>query len=90
MEKLNFLRTLTVEQFKADQKVDKVCVKQNPHTGKLFMTYGAATGAVASKGIPKHPMISEVQGEKTEKNPTGKFFLLHEEGEGGAPVLAQF
>lgn len=90
MEKLNFLRTLTVEQFKSEQKVDKVCVKQNPNTGKLFMTFGAAVGAVASKGIPSHPMISEVVGEPTEKNPSGKFFLLHEEGQGGAPVLAEF
>ena len=85
-----FLETLTVEQFKRAQGVDKVVVKQNPHTGKYFMTFGAKTGAVAKKGIPTNPMISFVQGEPTEKNPNGKFWILHEEGTGGAPVVATF
>ncbi len=82
---LKFRKTLTVEQFKAAQHVDKIQVKQNPNTNKLFFTFGAMTGAVAVKGIPEHPMISEVE------TPDGSvFFLLHEEGTGGAPVLATF
>ena len=82
---LKFRGTWTVEQFKAAQRVDKVLVKQNPKTNKKFFTFGSKTGAVAAKGIPAHPMISEVEA------PDGSiFFLLHEEGTGGAPVLATF
>lgn len=91
MEKnLNFISTQTVEQFKREQGVDRLDVKQNPRTGKLFFSFGAATGAVASAGIPKRPMVSKVQGTPSEQNPTGVFYLLHEEGNGGAPVMASF
>jgi hypothetical protein len=81
---LKFIDTLTVEQFKSKQQVSKIQVKKNPNTGKLFFTYGAKTGAVAAKGVPTHPMISLVQGDEDE------FYLLHEEGQGGAPVVAEF
>ena len=85
MEKnLVFKETLTVEQFKDTMKVSHLDVKKNPKTGKLFFTYGAKTGAVALKGIPQHPMLSLVTGSE------GPFWLLHEEGVGGAPVLASF
>ena len=82
---LQFIDTLTVEQFKAEKHVDKIQVKQNPKTGKLFFTFGAKTGAVAAKGVPSHPMISLVQGSDGDQ-----FYLLHEEGTGGAPVVATF
>ena len=86
MEKnLVFNETLTVEQFKAAHNVSRIDVKKNPMTGKLFFTFGAKTGAVAVKGIPAHPMISQVTGSDGST-----FFLLHEEGHGGAPVLASF
>ena len=82
---LTFHETFTVEQFKAAQRVDKLQVKQNPKTNKLFFTFGSKTGAVAVKGIPAHPMVSEVEA------PDGSsFYLLHEEGTGGAPTLATF
>ncbi len=86
MEKnLVFNDTLTVEQFKSRMMVDKIQVKQNPKTNKLFFTFGAKTGAVAVKGIPAHPMVSNVEA------PDGSsFWLLHEEGQGGAPTLAEF
>ena len=91
MEKnLIFKETLTVEQFKAAMHVSRIDVKQNPKTNKLFFTYGAKTGAVAVKGIPAHPMFSLVKGDPTPENPSGEFWLLHEEGQGGAPVLASF
>ena len=83
--KLTFGETLTVEQFKAQMMVTRVDVKQNPKTGKLFFTYGAKTGAVAVKGIPNHPMLSNVTGSDGSN-----FWLLHEEGQGGAPVLRSF
>lgn len=83
--KLTFNDTLTVEQFKAQMHVDHIDVKQNPKTGKLFFTFGAKTGAVAVKGIPAKPMLSNVTGDDGSS-----FWLLHEEGQGGAPVLASF
>lgn len=85
MAQLTFLETLTVEQFKAEKLVDKIQVKRNPKTNKLFFTYGAKIGAVAVKGVPTHPMISLVQGDNGDE-----FYLLHEEGQGGAPVVATF
>lgn len=85
MADLKFISTQTVEQFKKAQGVDSIKVRQNPHTSKLFFTFGAQTGAVSAKGIPTNPMISEVSGADGIC-----FFLLHEEGTGGAPVLAEF
>ena len=95
--KLTFGETLTVEQFKAQMMVSRVDVKKNPKTGKLFFTYGAKAGAVAVKGIPAKPMFSLVcpEGDTLDKAHAGErkcstFWLLHEEGQGGAPVLASF
>ena len=86
MEKnLQFNETLTVEQFKAANNVSRIDVKQNPKTNKLFFTYGSKTGAVAVKGIPNNPMLSNVTGSDGSS-----FWLLHEEGQGGAPVLTSF
>lgn len=82
---LKFIDTLTVEQFKNQTLVKEIQVRKNPNTGKLFFTYGGKTGAVSTKGIPTHPMISLVEGNDGEQ-----FYLLHEEGQGGAPVLATF
>ena len=98
MEKnLIFNDTLTVEQFKAQMNVSRIDVKKNPKTGTLFFTYGAKTGAVAAKGIPQHPMFSVVcpEGDTLDVAHAGErecstFWLLHEEGQGGAPVLASF
>lgn len=85
MADLQFNETLTVEQFKAQMNVSHIDVKKNPKTGKLFFTYGAKTGAVAVKGVPAHPMLSNVTGSEGES-----FWLLHEEGQGGAPTIATF
>lgn len=82
---LTFNETLTVEQFKAQMNVSKIEVKKNPQTSKLFFTYGSKTGAVAVKGIPSNPMLSNVTGDEG-----ASFWLLHEEGQGGAPTLATF
>lgn len=94
---LTFGETLTVEQFKEKVHVSRIDVKKNPKTNKLFFTYGAKTGAVAVKGIPTHPMFSAVcpEGCTLDIAHAGEigcstFWLLHEEGQGGAPVLASF
>ena len=81
---LTFNETLTVEQFKAKELVSRIDVKQNPKTGKLFFTYGSKAGAVAIKGVPSKPMISNVTGQDGST-----FYLLHEEGT-GAPTIASF
>lgn len=86
---LKFLETLTVEQFKSRMQVNKLQIKQNPKTSKLFFAFGANTGAVSSKGIPTNPMVSFVQGDPNEQNPDGRFWMLHEEAQ-GAPILAEF
>ena len=82
---LTFKETFTIEQFKAKEHVSKLSVKRNPHTDKLFFVYGTKTGAVALAGIPAEPMVSLV--ETPEGN---SFYLLHEEGKGGAETLAEF
>lgn len=87
---LQFLDTFTIEQFKAEKLVDKIQVKKSPKTGGLFFTFGAKVGAVARAGVPAHPMISFVKGDPTPENPSGQFYLLHEEGQGNAPVVAEF
>ena len=113
MANLNFIKTRTVEQFKDADKVERIDVKQNSTTNKLFIAYGAKTGAVSLKGIPTHPMLSlvnpDIDREPTEEESlyigvnikvngksvshpkaNGFFWLLHEEGQGGAPVVASF
>ena len=49
MEKLKFLETVTVNEFKAQKGVNKIEIKQNPHTGKCFFVYGCETGAVSER-----------------------------------------
>ena len=41
---LKFIKTWEVAQFKAQQGIEKLEVKQNPHTGKVFFVYGFETG----------------------------------------------
>lgn len=87
MEKLRFVETLSVEDFKTQQKVEKIEVKQNPHTGKCFFVYGIETGAVSdkfNKGQLTDPVISKVVSPEDGEI----FFMLHQRGEGGAPTLA--
>lgn len=81
---LIFNETLTVEQFKDKMKVSHIDVKKNPKNNNLFFSYGSQVGAVAVKGIPSKPMISNVTGDDGSS-----FYLLHEEGQ-GAPTIASF
>ena len=89
-QNLVFNETLTIEQFKAAQNVSRIDVKKNPNTGKLFCTFGAKTGMVSVKGIPQNPMMSNVSGIDRTTGEPFTCWLLHEEGKGGAPVLASF
>ena len=86
MNQLSFEKSYTVGQFKSEiSSGEPIEVLRNEKTGKLFFSYGPGrTGAVASKGIPtRRPIISEVVGDGGET-----FYLLHEQGEGGATKLA--
>lgn len=87
--KLEFLRTLTVEQFKAEMHADKLKVKRSKGSTKLYFTAGGVQGAVRKEGVPTKPMVSWVKGDITERTPDGKFWLLHQEGEGDAEIIAE-
>ena len=82
---LTFNETLTVEEFKELHNVTKISVRRNPHTSKLFMVFGSKTGAVSSAGVPTKAMVSNVTAPEGES-----FWLLHNQGEGGAPEVAKF
>ena len=87
MEKLKFLETMTVEEFKSKMSVNKIEVKQNPYTGKCFFMYGCETGAVSEKfinGEITNPVISQVCSPDTGD----MFYMLHQKGDGGVPTLA--
>ena len=82
---LKFLKTMSVAEFKALQQVEEI--KRNEHTGKCFFVYGFETGACSKKvetGDLTMPVISEVCSAETGD----MFFLLHQQGEGGATTLA--
>lgn len=85
---LQFLHTYTIEQFKENQHTDKISVRENPRTNKLFLTWisdgQVKKGAVSKKGIPSDPIISEVADEEGNV-----FFLMHGEGQ-GAPIISTF
>ena len=82
MEKLKFLETVTVNEFKAQKGVNKIEI-----TGKCFFVYGCETGAVSDKflnGKVTNPVISQVCSPDTGD----MFYMLHQRGEGGAMTLA--
>ena len=87
MESLKFIETMSVAEFKAQKEVKKIDVKQNPQTGKCFFVYGCETGAVSDKfanGEITNPVISQVCSPETGD----MFYILHQKGDGGAPILA--
>lgn len=87
MEKLKFLDTMTVTEFKSQKGVKSLEVKQNPNTGKCFFVYGCETGAVSEKfinGEVTNPVVSQVCSPDTGDT----FYMLHQKGESGAMTLA--
>ena len=87
MEKLKFIETLSIAEFKAKERVEKIEIKQNPKTGKCFFVYGIETGSVSEKfnrGELSDPVISKVVSPEVGE----MFYMLHQRGEGGAPTLA--
>ncbi len=87
MEKLHFIKTFSIEDFKAMQGVGQIQIKQNTKTGKCFFIYGRETGPVSEKflnGGLTNPVISEVCSPDTGD----MFFMLHQRGEGCTTTLA--
>ena len=85
--KLKFLKSWSVSQFKAEQQVDKIEILKNEATGKCFMAFGFETGAVSEKferGELTNPIVSQVCSAETGDT----FYLLHQKGEGGTQTLA--
>ena len=84
---LEFLQTMSIEDFKSQNQVDKIEIKRNEETGKCFFVFGLRTGACSRKvesGELTVPVISEVCSEDTGET----FYLLHQKGEGGAITIA--
>lgn len=91
MNTLEFIQSWTVAQFKNLVGADTLTVKQNGD--KFFFTWGpdrSQIGAVSKSGVPTRPIISKVHGDATPENPSGEFYLLHNEGDGGCPTVATF
>ena len=83
---LKFLKTWSVEQFKAANSVDEIKLLKNEISGKSFFAYGFETGACSQKllaGELTEPVISEVCSADTGET----FMLLHQKGEGTATLL---
>lgn len=87
MERLKFIETMSIADFKAKKGVERIEVKQNPQSGKCFIVFGIETGAVSdkfNKGLLTDPVISKVVSPEDGE----MFFMFHQRGEGGAHVLA--
>lgn len=82
MEKLDFLQSWSIEEFKAMKNAKKIEIKRNETTMKCFFTYGGGlNGAVSTRienGVCANPVISEVCSPDTGD----VFLLLHQQGEG--------
>lgn len=83
---LKFIKTWEVAQFKAQQGIEKLEVKQNPHTGKVFFVYGFETGPCSRKVETGHltdPVVSQVCNSRTGE----MFYELHQRGRGRSTYI---
>lgn len=72
LDGIKYLRTYSIDEFKVLFNCTVVSVKKN-NTGFLYFQYGINIGLVASRGVPKDPVISIVI------NSNGRLFaLLHD------------
>ena len=79
---LAFLQTWSIPQFKQLNGIERIDIKRNEKTQKLFFVYGLETGTCSKKaesGEIDNPVISEVVSTQTGE----QFLLLHQQGEGG-------
>lgn len=88
MERLRFVKTMSVSDFKTGMGINEIEVKRNPHTGKLFFVFGDGIGAVSERFEEDEitsPVISQVCSSDTGE----LFYLLHQMGNGGCRTLAR-
>lgn len=103
---LTFIETMTVEQFKAAQKVDKIDIKPMPRRnpdGSIMKDAEGKTMYYEKKdnrmfftfgaktgAVSRNGIPSKPMISLVEGPDGASFYLLHAEGSGGAPVLASF
>ena len=76
--KLDFLRSYTVEEFKQMQGVEEIQILRNETTGKCFFSYAGKSGAVTTR-YPEEPLRSPLISEVVSTETGETFFLLHSE-----------
>lgn len=86
MEKLKFLKTWGVNEFKEKHNIESIEVKLNTETGKCFFVYGFETGA-CSKAVEQGTMTSPAISEVCSPSNGNMFMLLHQRGEGATTLL---
>jgi len=94
---LVFNKTMSVEDFKASIGTKVIKVKElNAGSLSMLNDLNQVVGSVSIKKVGTlaamdKPVVSEVTGDPTERNPSGVFFMLHQLGENtNAIVLAEF
>lgn len=103
---LTFIETLTVEQFKAAQGVDKIDIKpmprRNPDGSIMKDAEGKTiyyerkdnrmffTFGAKTGAVSRNGIPSRPMISLVRDSNGESFYLLHEESTGGAPVLATF
>lgn len=84
LDGLNYIRTYTVDEFKAEFNVSKVFVRVNPNNNVMSIYYGTNIGVVSNDNCMLNPVISIVC------NSTGKIFcLLHHKNNIGKKRIRQ-
>lgn len=79
---LTFVSSQSIAQFKSSKMIDKIDVKKNPSTNKLFLSFAGNTGAVAlSYDSNKPKLISLVRDAEGVE-----FYMLHNEGTGAETI----
>ncbi len=87
MEKLNFLETWSINQFKINHQVERIEIKKNEETDKYFFVYGLETGACSRK-IQEGELTILVISKVSSKNTGKTFYLLHQHGECKGSTIA--
>jgi hypothetical protein len=83
---LAFVKTWSVPQFKQNQGIEKIEVKRNERTGKLVFVYGFETGA-CSKKVESGEVTMHVVSQVVSTTTGEEFYMLHQQGEGGATTI---
>ena len=79
---LTFVSSQSILQFKADKLADRIDVKRNPKTNKLFLAWTGGVGAVAVNYDSNKPKVISLvrDAQKVE------FYMLHNEGIGAETI----